>query len=78
MARYRNIVGEDRWVPIHGALVHVAVDGIIDFPDDWPYTIQTADVVGVEAALYEPVDTPAPKRRKTTSAPAEDDPSQEG
>ncbi len=77
MARYRNITGEDRWVPIRGTLVHVEVDGVIEFPDDWPHIIQTADVVG-DAALYEVVDTPAPKRRKDSSASVEADTSLEG
>jgi len=66
--KYRNVSGETRWVDLGGGRFPKVADGdIADFPDDWPYYVQTGDTG--ERPLWELVTVATPPTKK--SAPAE-------
>ena len=58
MSKFRNVSGRDLFVHLgDGRIPLVEADAVVEFPDDWPFYIQTGETG--EEALFESVGAPA-------------------
>jgi len=58
VSKYRNISGRDLFVQLDdGRIPLIEADAVIEFPEGWPYYIQTGETG--EEALFELIGAPA-------------------